>query len=433
MIPVTRESNGSLALGGDGAPVDWVLAMARFDQTALLDQLAERGQLPLSTMEALAQTIATFHSAADRRPDFGGADAMRRVVEGNAAGFLGEGRGILDADLCRRVTEASLEPIERHRALLDSRREAGFVRQCHGDLHLRNIVLLDGVPTLFDGIEFNDDIACVDVLYDLAFLLMDLWHRELPRHANAVCNGYLAQTDDLEGLPLLPLFLSCRAAIRAKTSVTQAALAGNAEGRARLAEIARQYLGLADELSRPVPPRLVAVGGLSGSGKSTVAHALAPGIPPAPGAVVLRSDEIRKRLCGVQALTRLGTAGYTPEMSRRVYGALADYAARILRQGHSVVIDAVFLDLSDRHAIEGLARATGVPFAGIWLEAPAEVLVRRVANRQGDPSDADADVVRDQLQRDPGPIGWARVPAAGETDTVVAAAAGLLPKTAGRG
>jgi aminoglycoside phosphotransferase family enzyme/predicted kinase len=432
VLPVTREPDGSLALGGHGAAVEWLLHMARFDQAFLLDRLAERGELPHSAMAALAQTIASFHSGADRRPDFGGADAMRRVVEGNAAGFLAEG-GVLDADLCRGVTEASLQAIERHRALLDYRREGGFVRHCHGDLHLRNIVLLDGAPTLFDGIEFNDDIACVDVLYDLAFLLMDLWHRELPRHANAVCNGYLIQTNDLDGLPLLPLFLSCRAAIRAKTSVTQTALVADAEARTRLVEIARKYIGLADELSRPVRPRLVAVGGLSGSGKSTVALALAPGIRPAPGAVVLRSDEIRKSLCGVQALTRLGTAGYTPEMSRRVYGALADRAARILRHGHSVVIDAVFLDSSDRQAIEGLARALGVTFAGIWLEAPAEVLVRRVANRQGDPSDADADVVRGQLQRDPGPIEWPRVLAEGETDAVVAATAGLLLRAAGRG
>jgi uncharacterized protein len=429
---VTREENGALVLGGTGRPVDWLLEMSRFEQGALLDRLAERSQLPLSSMAPLAETIARFHRDAERRPDFGGRDGMRRVVEGNAVGMQ-EGHDVLDAVARDRVAEASRRVVEERGSLLEDRRAAGFVRHCHGDLHLRNIVLIDGIPTLFDAIEFNDDIACVDVIYDLAFLLMDLWHRQLPQHANAVWNGYLTASGDLDGVPLLPLFLSCRAVIRAKTSLSQAALSGTAAARTSLVETARAYLSLADELLRPAPPRLVAVGGLSGSGKSTVAHALAPAIPPAPGAVVLRSDEIRKRLCGVDALTRLGTAGYTPEMSRRVYGALADHAARILRHGHSVVIDAVFLDPSDRQAIEALARALGVTFAGMWLEAPAEVLVKRVANRQGDPSDADAAVVHGQLQRDPGPIGWPRVPAAGKTDAVVAAAAGLLPVAAGRG
>ena len=138
--------------------------------------------------------------------------------------LLSTAQDVLDPSACRRLTEAARAELERHGALLDERRASGFVRQCHGDLHLRNIVLLDGRPTLFDGVEFNDKIACTDVLYDLAFLLMDLWRRGLPRHANAVWNRYLADTGDLHGLSLLPLFLSCRAAVRAKTSATAARL-----------------------------------------------------------------------------------------------------------------------------------------------------------------------------------------------------------------
>ena len=430
---VTRAADGVLALGGAGAAVDWVLEMARFDQALLLDRLAERGELALEAMAPLARTIARFHATADRRADRGGADEMRRVVDGDAAVFLEEGGGVLDRATCRRVTHASLQAIERHRPLLDQRRGGGFVRECHGDLHLRNIVLLNGAPTPFDAIEFNDHISCVDVAYDLAFLLMDLWHRRLPHHANAVWNGYLVDTGDVDALPLLPLFLSCRAAIRAMTSVTAAALASNADARATSQRVAREYLELADVLLRPPRPRLVAIGGLSGSGKSTVARALAPGLGPVPGAVVVRSDEIRKRLSGVDRLTPLDSSGYTPEMSRRVYAALVERATQILARGHSAIVDAVFLQPSDRQALEAAAAAAGFAFLGVWLDAPEDVLVARVEARRRGPSDADAAVVRAQLSRGLGPIGWHRLQAEAGPQAVAAAAAELLAGALGPG
>jgi predicted kinase len=285
------------------------------------------------------------------------------------------------------------------------------VRQCHGDLHLRNIVLLDGVPTLFDAIEFNDEIACADVWYDLAFLLMDLWRRQLPRHANAVFNGYAAETGDLEGLALLPLFLSCRAAVRAKTSATAARLQADAARSRELENTAREYLAMAIDLLQPEPPRLIAIGGLSGSGKSTVALALAPSVGAAPGALVLRSDEIRKTLCGAATLDRLGPAGYTPEMSQKVYGALADRAAMALRAGRTVIVDAVFARPADRAAIEAVGSSASAPFAGFWLDAPVDVLLTRTAQRQHDASDADASVVHQQVDAGIGSLSWRRVDA----------------------
>jgi hypothetical protein len=186
-------------------------------------------------------------------------------------------------------------------------------------LHLRNIVMIDGRPTLFDAIEFNDEIACIDVLYDLAFLLMDLWRRQMPRHANIIWNGYVTDTDDVGGIPLLPIFLSCRAAVRAKTSATAANLQGDPQRKRELQDMAREYLAMAQRLLQPPPACLIAIGGLSGSGKSTLARALAPLIGAVPGAVVIRSDETRKQLCGVDPLQRLGPEGYTAEMSRQVY------------------------------------------------------------------------------------------------------------------
>ena len=326
VVPITREPGGALALGGSGPPIDWVVEMNRFPQEALFDRLAAAGRLDLELMPPLAAAIAEFHRIAEPRTDHGGKPGMAWVIEGNAAGFAEYGANVLDPLACRRLTEASRAELDNRGALLDERRASGFVRQCHGDLHLRNIVLLDGRPTLFDGVEFNDKIACTDVLYDLAFLLMDLWRRGLPRHANAVWNRYLAETGDFSGLSLLPLFLSCRAAVRAKTSATAARLQPDARRGNELQALAREYLAMAERLLNPPRPCLIAIGGFSGTGKSTLALGLAPSVGAVPGAVVIRSDEIRKRLSGVSPLDRLGPEGYSSEMSERVYATVAERA-----------------------------------------------------------------------------------------------------------
>lgn len=408
---VTREADGSLALDGSGTPVESLVDMTRFDQEALFDRLAARGALDLARMRPLASAVAAFHAAAPHRDDHGGLRGMTWVVDGNDEGFAQQGAGILDRALCRQLTDRSHQELSRHADRLDARRTGGSVRQCHGDLHLRNIVLLDGVPTLFDAIEFNDEIACADVWYDVAFLLMDLWRRQLPRHANAVFNGYATETGDLEGLALLPLFLSCRAAVRAKTSATAARLQSDADHSRELDNAAREYLAMAVDLLQPEPPRLIAIGGLSGSGKSTVALALAPSVGAAPGALVLRSDEIRKALCGVTPLDRLGPAGYTPEVTQQVYRALADRAAIALQAGRTVIVDAVFARPADRSAIAAVALSMSVPFAGFWLDAPLDVLLTRAAQRRLDPSDADASVVHQQLAAGIGSLSWQRVDA----------------------
>lgn len=423
---VTREADGALALGGAGTPVDWLVEMARFDQDGLLDRLAARGALDLAVMPALASAIARFHKDAAPRPEHGGREGMAWVIEGNGTGFSEQGAGILDPAACSALTNAAREALERHGARLEARRAAGFVRQCHGDLHLRNIVLLDGRPTLFDGIEFNDRIACTDVLYDLAFLLMDLWRRHLPRHANVVWNGYLTEAIDLDGIPLMPLFLSCRAAVRAKTSATAARLADDRARARGLEEMARDYLSLAQQLLSPPAPCLIAVGGLSGSGKSTIARALAPLVGAVPGAVVIRSDEIRKQLAGVQPLQRLGADGYTPGMSDRVYATVSSRAATVVQGRHAAIADAVFARAADRDAIEQAAAAAGVRFVGLWLEAPEPVLIARSALRRGDASDADAGVIRRQLAAGTGHLTWHRVDAGGPPDQVARKAAAVL-------
>jgi aminoglycoside phosphotransferase family enzyme/predicted kinase len=419
VVAITRETGGGLALGGAGTPLDWVIEMSRFDQDDLLDRLAARQALGLDLMRPLAAAVARLHAGAEPRRDHGGRDGMSWVVEGNDADFRAQPAAGFDAEACRRVVIDSHAAIERHRRLLDSRREAGFVRQCHGDLHLGNIVRLEGVPTLFDRVEFNDEIACIDVMYDVAFLLMDLWRRALPAHANAVLNGYLADTADVESLALLPLFLSCRAAVRAKTGAAAAALQGDPSRQEEQWRAAREYLAMAETLLHPPPARLIAIGGLSGSGKSTLAFALAPSLGAVPGAVVVRSDEVRKRLCGVGPLDRLGPDGYAQAMSARVYAEALAQATRIVGTGHSAIVDAVFAQPAGRAAIERAAQDAGVPFAGLWLDARPEVLVRRVEGRDADLSDADAAVVRRQLADEVGPVGWHRINAEATLDAMV--------------
>jgi aminoglycoside phosphotransferase family enzyme/predicted kinase len=421
VVAVTRETDGSYALGGKGTPIEWLVEMNRFPQEALFDRLASAGSLDLELMAPLATAIADFHISAENRVDHGGKAGMSWVIEGNAAGFAEFGRAWLEPSMCYRVIDASCRELDRRAEMLERRRESGFVRQCHGDLHLRNIVLVDGRPTLFDGVEFNDEISCIDVLYDLAFLLMDLWRRKLPRHANAVWNRYLAETADLD-VSLLPLFLSCRAAVRAKTSATAAQLQNDVQRRSDLQAMAREYLAMAGQLLHPPAPSLVAVGGLSGSGKSTLALGLAPRIGAVPGAVVLRSDEVRKRLCGVPLLERLGPEGYSSQVSERVYATLAERAAQIIRGGHSVVVDAVYARAADREVIEGVGAAASVPFIGLWLEASESVLTSRTEQRRNDPSDADANVIRLQRAQETGDIRWCRLDASVQAASVLSAA-----------
>jgi len=274
-------------------------------------------------------------------------------------------------------------------------------------------VLVDGVPTLFDAVEFNDEIACTDVQYDLAFLLMDLWRRKLPAHASAVWNRYLAHTADWSGIPLLPLFLACRAAVRGKTSATASRLEQNPERRRELEQMAREYVDLAVQLLHPPPPVIVAIGGLSGSGKSTAAAGLAPALGAVPGSVVLRSDETRKRLFGVPAFQHLDPSAYEPQVSERVYETLAKEAEVVVRAGHSVIVDAVHASPRDRERIRRVAADLKTPFFAFWLDAPSATLVHRLIHRQNDVSDADVEVLRRQSTHDLGPLDWCRIEASG--------------------
>lgn len=422
---IVRRPDGRLALGGPGVAVDAVLVMRRFDGEGLFDRLAVTGRLTAAHMRELADHVAAFHAAAEPAAG-GGTGPMRAIVAQNVDEMRGQAP-LVDRDTVERLARRSTEVLDRHAGLMDGRAAAGFVRHGHGDLHLANIVLLDGRPTLFDCIEFDDALATVDVLYDLAFLLMDLEHRGLRPLANAALNRYLEAGDGLEGLALLPLFLSVRAAIRAKIAAAAAGLLPDAEAAAGKRAEAAAYLDLAVELLDPPPPRLLAVGGLSGSGKTTVARALAPAVGAVPGALVLRSDVIRKGLFGVPAETALPPDAYRPEVTARVYVTIAERAAVALAAGHSVIADAVYAHPDERAAVERVAVRCAVPFTGLWLVAPAATRTGRIDTRTADASDATAAVAVKQESYDLGPMTWRCIDADQSVDAVLRCARDVLP------
>ncbi|MDG4881864.1 bifunctional aminoglycoside phosphotransferase/ATP-binding protein [Mesorhizobium sp. WSM4884] len=403
---ITRERN-RLALDGPGDLVDAVIEMVRFDQSKLLDRMAGAGELTPALMTNVARMIARYHRSAEEIHAGSGSANIGGVLDINSAGFatshVFDGREIETLDAAFRTALA------RHAGLLDRRETAGRIRRCHGDLHLRNICLFEGEPRLFDCIEFNDRIATVDVLYDLAFLLMDLWHRGFPQFANLVMNRYLDDADDEDGFILLPFFMAVRAAVRAHVTATQ--VEEGSSDSAKLTAEARSYFELARALLAEAPPRLVAIGGLSGSGKTTIAEALAAHVGAPPGARIVESDRIRKAMHGVAAETRLPDKAYRPGVSERVYRQIGWRAELILAEGGSVVADAVFDKPEDRDRIERAASEANAPFAGFWLSADPAVLWHRVSERKGGPSDATVDILSRQLQRDAGPLTWRKIDA----------------------
>src|SRR5208283_1761985 len=396
---VTRAADGRLALEGQGELMDAVVEMRRFPDDALLETRAREGLLEEAEIERLARRLDRFHDGAEIARGSGGAGAMRQVVS-------------LAAESLRRAPPASGEAIgahldrlsvllDRHAARLDARDARGSTRHGHGDLTLRNICLFEGEPTPFDCIEFSDALARIDTLYDLAFLLMDLWRLGLKKLANVALNRYLDARDEADGLPLLPFFIALRATIRAHVAVSQEKM-----------DEAREDFALAQELACEGPPLAVAVGGFSGSGKSSVAAALAPLVGAPPGARTLNSDRLRKAFFGAEPTARLPPQAYDSAVSVKVYAQMIGEAQRVAASPWPVVVDAVFDKQEARQEIEAAAKSAGAPFFGFWLDAPLQARLQRVDARKGDPSDATRDVLLRQMHGETGALLWRRLDAA---------------------
>lgn len=417
VVPITQSAQGSLDIDGDGTPVEFAVEMTRFDENQTFDHLAEAGPLDPDLVDAIADAIAASHVVAPLAPAEPWIESILPIIEGNTTAF--RTAACFPASDIDDLSEASRSAFSRIRGLLERRGRQGFVRRCHGDLHLANIVLIDHKPVLFDAIEFDPTMASVDVLYDLAFPIMDFIRYDRHAAANALLNRYLAMTsvENLEALAALPLFMSLRAAIRA--NVLLARLGRPRRDKADVMQSARAYFELAHLTIHPPAPRLIAIGGLSGTGKSVLARALAPHVLPQPGAVVLRTDVLRKQLFQVSETDRLPENAYQPEITRQTYEILVQRAVRVHSQGHSVIVDAVFADEAERNAIRDAARKLNIRFVGLFLVADLATRLSRVGRRKRDASDATSEIAGLQEKYNIGAVDWAVIDASGTSEQTV--------------
>lgn len=409
VVALTRAADGALREGGAGPAVEWVLRMAPIPAGDFLDAVAARGGLDAALLDGLGDTVFRLHGAAPEVPGLDAPAAMAKVLDGNLRAARRAG---LPETLLSPLADALQAALSQAAPLLAARAAAGHLRRCHGDLHLGNLCLWQGKPTPFDALEFDEALAQIDTGYDLAFLLMDLDQRAGRAAANRVLNRYVARSGDAGLLAALPLWLALRALVRAHVA------AARGQDGEPLLRAALAYL-------RPAPPRLVAVGGLQGTGKSSLARLLAPQLGAAPGALLLRSDELRKRRFGLAPEERLPAEAYTEAVSLSIHDELFTNAEGALRHGHSVILDAVFLDAEHRAAAARLAAQLAVPFQGFWLEAPMEMLRQRILARRDDASDATIAVLERAAARDPGVIDWCRLDAAGDVASAALRALGV--------
>ncbi|QIT53909.1 AAA family ATPase [Aquisalimonas sp. 2447] len=397
------------AIDGDGAVLDWAVQMRRFDDTRLFDRLLEHDQLTADEIEDVARQMAVFHDAAavaDEDSEWGTPAAVAEPARDNLVAL----REQLGADpRIQRLKDWTEDCLQQLDPVFRQRHREGRIRECHGDLHLGNIVDVDGRPVIFDGIEFAPELRWIDVMNEVAFLGMDLRSRQRPDLAARFLSTYLEETGDYHGVALLPFYRAYRALVRAKISGLRAADEDAPDDVRERATAARDaYIKVAEAEMQPATPQLVLMHGLSGSGKSTVAQAVVERL----GAIRLRSDVERKRLAGLDARSRtdagVGEGLYGADLSARTYQRLEMLADGILETGTSVVVDAASLRRDQRERFRHLASRIGVPFTLVACEAAENELRERIRRRQQagtDPSDADLTVLEHQLQaRDvPGP------------------------------
>jgi len=391
-------------IDGDGTPIEYAVVMQRFDPEQRLDRRLERGELQHTDLDALAVDMARFHAglpAASTDSGYGAPDTLRQQADDNFAACAQHLQGP-DADMLQGARTRSDAFFEAHQDHFASRQQDGFVRECHGDLHLGNLTLHADRIQAFDCIEFNPALRWVDTANDIAFLLMDLRYRGHDELAARFRNRYLEWAGDYDAVPLLPFYESYRAMVRAKVALLTADQEDDRERIEQHYDAARRHIALADALLTAGNGRIIVTCGLSGSGKSVVAERLGEVLP----AVRLRSDVERKRLFGLDPLSETESepdAGiYSAQATVQLYDHLAETAARLARHGEVVIIDATFLHTEQRERVREAAAEAGVPFQVVFAHAPQNVLEERIRARAqsgGDASEADVDILHRQQAR----------------------------------
>jgi hypothetical protein len=400
VVPITGTPDRP-ELGGTGAAIEYAVKMVRFPSEELLSKFAKLGQLNLSEIDQLADIVSDFHQAIERSDEnspYGDSANIRHWFAENFEHI----RPLLDLNSRKQQLQSIQQwgdNESRNLAeLMQQRKNHGYVRECHGDLHMGNMTLINGKIILFDCIEFNPMLRWVDVISEAAFLFVDLLHFGYDRYAYRFLNRYLQHTGDYQGLALLHYYLIYRALVRAKVALLRLAQQqDDAAAKQALCEYAT-FADLAERFTKPRPTALIITHGYSGSGKSTMASQLAEKI----GAFQIRSDIERKRLFGYSANAQTGSGInnglYTQEANLKTYQYLKDLAKTVLDAGFPVIIDAAFLKAGQRELFRQLAAECGAPFHIVTFQASDRELCSRINRRQGDASEATVDVLRRQQQ-----------------------------------
>lgn len=389
-------------MNGAGSAIEYAVKMRRFPQSNLLDQILLHGELTPEIVDAIAGKIADFHqrtASADSASQYGTPEQIHQPSTQNFAQIRPRLLEQIDRNRLDGLERWGEEEYRNRRNAFAARKAQGFIRECHGDLHLGNIVLLDGEIVPFDCIEFNADLRWIDVISEAAFLSMDMQDRARPDLARRFINTYLEQNGDYAGLEVWRYYLVYRAMVRAKVASIRAGQMGKTGAEHWLQY--RRHIELAESFSRRSPPLIAITHGLSGSGKTTVSQALLE----AMDLFRIRSDVERKRLYGLKPRERSNTeiaeSIYSPAANERTYRHLAELARSIVLSGYPVVVDAAFLRRRERASFRELAQELGVPFAILDCAAPEHLLRERIEQRQRhgrDASEANLTVLKSQLR-----------------------------------
>ncbi len=397
-------------LSGSSTVFEYAVKMKQFPQSAQLDNMLAAAELKLEHMDAIAHMTAYFHQSTDianEAMDYGNKETLYQPVEEN---FKQINEHLVSelhtdkqyADKLTVLSQWSRSELAKQQAVFAQRKADGFIRQCHGDMHLRNLVWLDNKPVAFDCIEFNDKLSWIDVISEIAFLIMDLQHRQQHQLANRFLNCYLEVTGDYAGLSVLPFYLCYRALVRAKVNalrVEQKNITDKEKQQTDTEFMAEfeSYLELASSYIKHSTPKLIITRGLSASGKSTVSQQLVD----TTGMLRIRSDVERKRLFELSLTTgaanNIDSGIYSTQASLQTYKKLAELASNIINAGYSVIVDAAFLNYEQRQLFQQLASRLGVSYIILEITAPAEILRQRIKKRIHDVSDADLTVLEHQL------------------------------------
>ena len=397
----------SFLVGGKGDAVEYAVKMRQFDNSKLLSNI----DLSAELIEELVEVIVDFHNKADLTPASWGFEKITEFVHDNFDALDSYSPSIVPEKLLSSVKMRTGKCLSDSQELIKER-QSEFVKHLHGDLHLKNICIFENKITMFDGIEFNDEYACSDVWADFAFLLMDLKYRDYRKLAVHARNQYLERTDDFGGLALLALYIAYRACVRAKVNCLSIDKSLPEEN---LVSSAVKHLEIAEGELKATKPMVFAIGGIPGSGKTTIGKALSQELD----LVHVRSDVVRKHLLKIGLLEKASKETYTEEFSKTVYLETLSRAQLALEAGYSVLIDATFCEDSQRKIVEDFADKHGLDFTGLWCDVSVEIAQERISRRTNDASDANIEVLKAFLKKDYGSIDWNKIDATQEVDSSV--------------